>query len=89
MIVASRKPLDEIIEIIGDYSKILIAGCGTCVEVCHAGGEKEVEILASQLRMKFRKEGIFMGGLPQIPEFARKVASIKELEIIREHLDAL
>jgi len=58
MIVASRKPFDEIIEIIGDYEKILIAGCGTCVEVCHAGGEKEVGILASQLRMKFGKEGV-------------------------------
>ena len=58
MIVADRKPLDEIVEIISKYEKILIVGCGTCVEVCHTGGEKEVGILASQLRIKCQKDGI-------------------------------
>ena len=58
MIVADRKPFDEIVEIISKYEKILIVGCGTCVEVCHTGGEKEVGVLASQLRIKFQKDGI-------------------------------
>ena len=58
MIVADRKPLDEIVEMLNDYQKILIAGCGTCVEVCHAGGEKEVGILASMLKMRWAKDGI-------------------------------
>ena len=51
MIVAEQKPLDEIKAMIADAEKILILGCGTCVTVCFAGGEKEVSILASQLRM--------------------------------------
>jgi len=51
MIVADRKPLEEIKEKIAGYKKLLILGCGTCVSVCHAGGEKEVGLLASQLRM--------------------------------------
>lgn len=51
MIVAERKPFEEISEKIKDYKKVLILGCGTCVSVCMAGGEKEVELLASQLRM--------------------------------------
>jgi len=57
MIVAERKPFEEIKEKIKDYRKVLILGCGTCVSVCMAGGEKEVELLASQLRMANKLEG--------------------------------
>ena len=57
MIVAEQKPLDEIKGMIADAEKILILGCGTCVTVCFAGGEKEVSILASQLRMATQMAG--------------------------------
>ena len=52
MIVGEQKSLDEITELLGDAEKVLVLGCGTCVTVCFAGGEKEVGILASELRMK-------------------------------------
>jgi len=51
MIIAERKPMEEIRQEIAPFKKILVAGCGTCVAVCWAGGEKEVGILASQLRL--------------------------------------
>jgi ferredoxin len=57
MIVGEQKPLEEIMELLGDAQKVLVAGCGTCVTVCFAGGEKEVGILASELRMKSRLDG--------------------------------
>lgn len=56
MIVGEQKPLEEIMELLGDAQKVLVAGCGTCVTVCFAGGEKEVGILASELRMKSKLE---------------------------------
>jgi len=57
MIVAQRKPLDEIIEMVKEYKKILLVGCKGCVTVCNAGGAKEVGILASTLRLARRKDG--------------------------------
>jgi len=57
MIVADKKPIKEIIDEIKDYNKILILGCNECVTVCEAGGKKEVEILASALRMYFLNKG--------------------------------
>lgn len=57
MIVAEQKSLDEILDLIGNARKVLVVGCGTCVTVCFAGGEKEVGILASALRMKSKLEG--------------------------------
>ncbi|MDY6904954.1 MAG: methylenetetrahydrofolate reductase C-terminal domain-containing protein [Thermodesulfobacteriota bacterium] len=52
MIVAERKPFEEVAASIQDYKKVLVTGCATCVAVCLAGGEKEVGVLASQLRLK-------------------------------------
>jgi ferredoxin len=58
MIVADRKPLKEIFEMIKDYKKILILGCKGCVTVCNAGGSKEVAVLASTLKIARKKEGL-------------------------------
>lgn len=57
MIVAQRKPFDEIYAVAKQYKSVLLLGCGTCVTVCMAGGEKEVGILASQLRLTARERG--------------------------------
>lgn len=57
MITADRKPFEEIIASVKDYDKIMVLGCETCVAVCQAGGEKEAEILASELRLAFGNEG--------------------------------
>lgn len=57
MIVGQRKPIQEIIGMLKGIKNILILGCGGCATVCSAGGEKEVEILASIIRIDRKKKG--------------------------------
>ena len=57
MIIAEQKSLEEIKTLIGNSEKVLVLGCGTCVTVCFAGGEREAAIMASSLRMATKLEG--------------------------------
>jgi NAD-dependent dihydropyrimidine dehydrogenase PreA subunit len=55
MIVAEQKPINEILDMLPAGKRLLVVGCDTCVTVCLAGGEKEVNILCSTLRMSDKK----------------------------------
>jgi ferredoxin len=57
MIVADRKNVREIRDMIREHNRVLLVGCGTCVTVCLAGGEREVGILGSALRMSLKLAG--------------------------------
>lgn len=57
MITGEQKSLAEIKAKLNAYSKVLILGCGTCVKTCFAGGEDEVAVLTSSLRLAFKKDG--------------------------------
>jgi ferredoxin len=56
MIVAKRKSFEDIKNMLKDYKKVLNIGCGTCVAVCLAGGEKEVDVLTAELDMARKLE---------------------------------
>lgn len=59
MIVAEQKPIEEIKSLLAGHKRVLALGCGTCVTVCLAGGEREVATVASLLRLS---------GVPEVPE---------------------
>ena len=54
MIVAERKPMDELIAALAPFKRVLVLGCGGCVTVCLTGGEQQAELLASQLNLAAR-----------------------------------
>ncbi len=58
MIVAERKPYDEIRKMTSSFANILVFGCGGCVTVCATGGEKDAEVLASQMTISDGVEGV-------------------------------
>jgi ferredoxin len=57
MIVAQRKKIPELLDIVNGHKNVLVLGCGTCVTVCLAGGEREVSIISSALRIASKKAG--------------------------------
>jgi ferredoxin len=58
MIVAQRKNIPDLLAIVEKHRKVLLLGCGTCVTVCLAGGQREVSIIASALRMAAKLKGL-------------------------------
>ena len=58
MIVAQRKTILDLLAIVEKHRKLVVLGCGTCVTVCLAGGQREVSIIASALRMAAKLKGL-------------------------------
>jgi hypothetical protein len=56
MIVAEKKPLDEIKENLKGFRKVLNVGCGGCTSICLAGGQKEVTLLNQEIEKAFALE---------------------------------
>ena len=57
MIIGERKPFEEILEMVGEYDKVLNLGCGGCTSICLAGGQREVADLSNELETHFRNTG--------------------------------
>lgn len=79
MIIAEKKPLKELIQMISGLDRLLVLGCRGCVAICSAGGDKEVATIASALRLGRKRLG--------------ESIEIKEDTLVRqcdpEYLDAL
>ena len=89
MIVADRKPIEEILNSIKDYDKIMLAGCGGCVTICFSGGAKAVELLASQIKMARKKESRSIEIIERTPERQCEYEFIDELKEDLESVDAV
>ena len=89
MIVADRKSLDEILESIKDYKKIMLMGCGGCVTICFSGGTKAVELLSSQIKMARKKQGKEIEIIERTPERQCEYEFIDEFKEELESVEAV
>ena len=63
MVKAKKKPIPELKAVIQPYGNILNIGCGGCVSVCLAGGQKEVNVLNAELSLEVGK-GVRLMDIP-------------------------
>ncbi|WP_456432758.1 methylenetetrahydrofolate reductase C-terminal domain-containing protein [Thermosulfuriphilus sp.] len=89
MIIAERKPLEEIYSMVSSFKKILVLGCRGCVAVCNAGGEKEVATLSEALKLAAKKAG--QGLEIQEETFVRQCDPeyLEPLKELKEKVDAV
>ncbi|MHA1680496.1 MAG: methylenetetrahydrofolate reductase C-terminal domain-containing protein [Promethearchaeota archaeon] len=52
MIITTKKPITEILELVKGKENIFLTGCGSCSTVCLTGGEKQVSEMADILEGK-------------------------------------
>lgn len=57
MIIAKLKPLEEILQYIQNYDKVLVLGCKECAYGCSTGIEKEVKRVAERIKREREKIG--------------------------------
>lgn len=76
----------ELIETAGDRLIIMPGGCineANILSVIETTGAKEYHMTGRKTidsKMIFRRNDVFMGGLPEIPEFSRKVADTEMIK---------
>lgn len=49
MIITQKKPLSEVLDMVGSAHTVAIVGCGSCATACQTGGEPQVQELAAFL----------------------------------------
>lgn len=83
MIVAKPKQFSEILEMVRGFSRVMVAGCGTCVAVCLSGGEKEAGILATRLQLALGREG---SGFEAFAATVERQCDREFLDLFRDHV---
>ena len=49
MIITQKKPIEEVMAMVGDAKKVAIVGCNSCATACQTGGEPQIKELTAIL----------------------------------------
>ena len=79
MIITQKKPIEELLAMLGDVKRVAIVGCGNCAAACQTGGEKE--ILELKALLEDRGMEVVATVLPE--ECCHKLLVKKETKVLR------
>ena len=88
MIITEKKPLEQILKALGNYTKIFLVGCGECATTCKTGSQEEMEQLKAQLKEHGKNVvGMCIPSAPCVAakvktELAKNMKSLREAEAI-------
>ena len=80
MIITQKKPLEELLSMLGSPRRVALVGCGNCASACQTGGEKELQELKAALEEKGFQ--VVATVLPE--ECCHKMLVKKELKVLRD-----
>ncbi|MDD6200715.1 MAG: methylenetetrahydrofolate reductase C-terminal domain-containing protein [Firmicutes bacterium] len=55
MIITQKKPIEEVMAMVGDAKTVAIIGCGSCATACQTGGEAQIAELTTVLEQAGKK----------------------------------
>ena len=76
MIVSQKKPIEELMGMLGDVKKVALVGCKSCATACGVGGEKE----CNEMKAYLEEHGIEVVGIVLPDESCHKMLVKKELK---------
>ena len=86
MVVSKKKPIEELMAMLGDAKKVGIVGCKSCASACAVGGEKE----CNEMKAYLEEKGIEVVGIVMPDESCHKMLLRKEIKpVMAEKPDAI
>ena len=79
MIITQKKPIDELLAMLGELKKVAIVGCGSCATSCQTGGEKEV----AEMKAFLEERGFEVVATVVPGECCHKLLVKKDTKVIR------
>ena len=55
MIITQKKPIEEVMAMVGNAKTVAIVGCGSCATACQTGGEQQIAELTAVLEQAGKK----------------------------------
>ena len=80
MIITQKKPVEELLAMLGDAKKVAIVGCGNCAAACQTGGEKEV----MEMKAFLEQRGIEVVATVVPDECCHKLLVKKDTKVLRD-----